>query len=302
LPKPLPSFTECLCGFTAGYFKKIERCFMDYRMSLVGLLTGLLIGLTGMGGGAILVPLLILIFRVPPLWAVGTDLTYCTVTKAVGSFVHMRQKHVHFGAVLWLACGSIPATFLSVWLAQSLHKHIGKTSDGMIVHIIGYTLLFVAILLLIKPRLMRWLDRRSQNLHKERLIAGEAMLAESQASWQRVYRPLLMIFIGAVVGFLVGLTSVGSGALIIVSLAFLFPHLTTKELVGTDVFQAFLLMASGTVGYATAGTIHWTLVGLLLLGSIPGVLIGSSLSKYVPERIMQPLLVVVLAISGWKLI
>ena len=275
---------------------------MDYRMSLVGLLSGFLIGLTGMGGGAILVPLLILIFRVPPLWAVGTDLTYAAITKAVGSLIHMRQKHVHFRAVLWLACGSIPATLLSVWLAQSLHQRMGNASNGMIVHVIGYTLLFVAVLLLAKPRLMRWLERRNQQARKQQLLAGEKLLDESQARWQRVYRPLITICVGAFVGFLVGLTSVGSGALIIVSLAFLFPRLSTKELVGTDVFQAFLLMAAGTLAYAAAGTIHWTLVGLLLLGSIPGVLIGSSLSKYVPDRLMQPLLVIVLIISAWKLI
>src|SRR5215469_15626411 len=131
--KSLP--TPFLSSFS---LERTKRCSMDYRMSLVGLLTGFLIGLTGMGGGAILVPLLILIFRVPPLWAVGSDLTYATVTKAVGSLIHIRQKHVHFRAVLWLACGSIPATLLSVWLAQSLHQHMGSASNGMIVHVIGY--------------------------------------------------------------------------------------------------------------------------------------------------------------------
>jgi len=105
-----------------------------------------------------------------------------------------------------------------------------------------------------------------------------------------------------VVGFLVGLTSVGSGTLIIVSLAFLFPRLTTKQLVGTDIFQAFMLLASAVIGYLNAGTINWTLVMLLLIGSLPGVLIVSRWSKYIPDRFMRPVLATVLVISGWKLI
>ena len=107
---------------------------------------------------------------------------------------------------------------------------------------------------------------------------------------------------GAFVGFLVGLTSVGSGTLIIVSLAFLFPRLTAKELVGTDIFQAFMLLASGAIAYIIGGTINWPIVGMLLIGSLPGVLIGSRLSKFIPDLYMRPILATVLVISGWKLI
>ncbi|HET7641185.1 MAG TPA: sulfite exporter TauE/SafE family protein, partial [Ktedonobacteraceae bacterium] len=122
------------------------------------------------------------------------------------------------------------------------------------------------------------------------------------SKWEKRYRPMVTIFVGAFVGFLVGLTSVGSGTLIIVSLAFLFPKLTSKELVGTDVFQAFMLLAAGSIAYITAGTINWPIVGMLLIGSIPGVFMGSKLSKYIPDRYMRPVLATVLAISGWKLI
>ena len=112
----------------------------------------------------------------------------------------------------------------------------------------------------------------------------------------------MIVLIGAFVGFLVGLTSVGSGTLIIVSLAFLFPRLTARELVGTDIFQAFMLLAAGAIAYITAGTINWRIVGLLLIGSLPGVFVGSKLSKFIPEPYMRPVLAVVLVISGWKLI
>jgi uncharacterized membrane protein YfcA len=113
---------------------------------------------------------------------------------------------------------------------------------------------------------------------------------------------LLTIIIGAIVGFLVGLTSVGSGTLIIVSLFFLFPKLTPKELVGTDVFQAFIMLLAGSMGYLFAGTINWTLAGLLLIGSLPGVIIGSRLSKYIPNKYIRPAIAIVMAISGWKLL
>lgn len=274
---------------------------MDYRISIVGLLIGLLVGLTGMGGGSLLAPIMILFFRIPPVWAVGTDIAYSTVTKAVGSIVHIRQKNVNFKVALWLAYGSVPATLLSVGLVQYLRKHYNSVINSVILHTLGFTLITVAILLVIKPFVMNRLEQRSQEKRKQAALRGE--IASSKPSrWEQYYRPVVTALIGAVVGFLVGLTSVGSGTLIIVSLAFLFPKLGPKELVGTDIFQAFMLLASGVIGYLMAGTINWTLVLLLLLGSLPGVFIGSKLSKYIPDRFMRPILATVLAISGLKLI
>ncbi len=275
---------------------------MDYRISLVGLFIGFLVGLTGMGGGSLLAPIMILIFRVPPVWAVGTDIAYSTVTKAVGSLVHIRQKSVNFKVAFWLACGSVPATVLSISLVQYIRKHYGDVVNGIIIHAIGFTLILVAVLLVLKPYLMRWLERRQLEVRKQAALEGEVTASQGATTWEKRYRPLLTVFVGAFVGFLVGLTSVGSGTLIIVSMAFLFPRLTSRELVGTDVFQAFMLLAAGAITYLVAGTINWTLVGLLLIGSIPGVFMGSKLSKYIPDRYMRPVLATVLAISGWKLI
>lgn len=276
---------------------------MDYRISLVGLFIGFLVGLTGMGGGSLLAPIMILIFRVPPVWAVGTDIAYSTITKAVGSLVHIRQKSVNFKLALWLACGSVPATVLSISLVQYIRKHYGDVVNGIIIHAIGFTLILVAVLLVLKPYLMRWLERRQlEEARKQAVLEGKVTAPQSATRWEKRYRPLLTVFVGAFVGFLVGLTSVGSGTLIIVSMAFLFPRLTSRELVGTDVFQAFMLLAAGAITYLAAGTINWILVGLLLIGSIPGVFMGSKLSKYIPDRYMRPVLATVLAISGWKLI
>ena len=276
---------------------------MDFRYSLVGLLIGFLVGLTGMGGGSLLAPILILIFKVPPVWAVGTDVTYSTVTKALGSIVHIRQKNVNFKIALWLACGSVPATLLSVAFVQYLRKHYGSVVNGVVLHAIGFTLILVAVLLVVKPFIMRRLEQRRIEMLKQAALASEPVEQTSApTTWEKRYRPLVTALVGAFVGFLVGLTSVGSGTLIIVSLAFLFPRLTAKELVGTDIFQAFMLLAAGAIAYIAGGTVNWPIVGLLLIGSLPGVVIGSRLSKYIPDPYMRPILAVVLVISGWKLI
>lgn len=274
---------------------------MDYRISLVGLFIGFLVGLTGMGGGALLAPIMILIFRVPPVWAVGTDIAYSTVTKAVGSIVHIRQKNVNFKIAFWLACGSVPATLVSVGFVQYMRKHYSDFINNFIIHTIGFTLLLVAVLLIAKPFIMRLLEHKNLEKQKQAALNSE-VAAQKISNWEKWYRPMVTIFVGAFVGFLVGLTSVGSGTLIIVSMAFLFPRLTSKELVGTDVFQAFMLLASAVIGYLNAGTINWTLVMLLLFGSLPGVFLGSKLSKFIPDRYMRPVLATVLVISGWKLI
>lgn len=281
---------------------------VDFRFSLVGLLIGFLVGLTGMGGGSLLAPILILVFHIPPVWAVGTDIAYSTVTKAAGSVVHFRQKNVNFKVALWLACGSVPATLLSVTLVQYIHKRYGTIVNGVVLHVLGFTLILVAILLVIKPFIMRRIER--SRLERQQLLllsesvnpAEQGEAAVPASLWELRYRPLVTMLVGAFVGFLVGLTSVGSGTLIIVSLAFLFPRLTSKELVGTDIFQAFMLLAAGAIGYLAGGTINWSIVGLLLIGSLPGVFLGSKLSKFIPDRYMRPVLATVLVISGWKLI
>ena len=275
---------------------------MDYRISLVGLLIGFLVGLTGMGGGSLLAPIMILFFHIPPVWAVGTDIAYSTVTKALGSVVHFRQKNVNYKVALWLACGSVPATLLSVGLVQYIRKHYGAVVNGVILHALGFTLVLVAVMLILKPFIMRYFDQRRIEKQKQEALTGVISSPKRTELWEKRYRPVVTAMVGAVVGFLVGLTSVGSGTLIIVSLAFHFPRLTSKELVGTDIFQAFMLLASGAIAYFVAGTINWPIVGMLLIGSLPGVYLGSKSSKYIPERFMRPVLATVLAISRLKLI
>ena len=179
---------------------------MDYRISIIGLFIGFLVGLTGMGGGALLAPIMILVLKVPPVWAVGTDIAYSAVTKTLGSIVHIRQKSVNFKVALWLACGSVPATILGVGIVQYIHKHYGDVINGVIVHTIGFTLLLVALLLVIKPYIMRRVDRENLEAQKEAALKGETASSKTATLWEKRYRPLLTILIGAIVGFLVGLT------------------------------------------------------------------------------------------------
>ncbi len=254
-----------------------------------------------MGGGALLAPVMILLFRVPPIWAVGTDMTYSAVTKAFGAYVHLRQKTVNMKIVLWLACGSVPATMAGVGLVQYIRHTYGDAVNGLILKSIGVTLLIVAVLLVAKPYIMRRQEKKRLERHVSVLDERAVLEKQRDARWERYVRPALTIAVGVAVGFLVGLTSVGSGTLIIVALTFLFPRLSSKELVGADIVHAVMLHLAGAMLYFQAGTINWGLTGLLLLGSLPGVVIGSRLSKYIPDRYMRPLLATVLVISGWKL-
>ncbi|WP_052889781.1 sulfite exporter TauE/SafE family protein [Thermogemmatispora carboxidivorans] len=275
---------------------------MDFRISLAGLMVGFLIGLTGMGGGSLLAPIMILLFRVPPLWAVTSDVTYSAITKGFGTIIHARQRQIDFRAALWLACGSVPAILVSVLLVQYIRAHYGHLINTILLHAIGYTLVLVAVLLLARPYLLRYAERRARERKKAAIEAGQSEGSEEAAGRPSWYRRVLLILAGAFVGFLVGLTSVGSGTLIIVTLAFLYPELGPKKLVGTDIFQAFLLLLAGMVGYLSSGSINWEIVGLLLLGSLPGVYIGSKLSKFIPDQVLNPVLAIVLAVSGLKLI
>ncbi len=278
---------------------------MDYRISFVGLLVGFLVGMTGVGGGSLLAPILILVLKVPPVWAVGTDNAYSAVTKAFGAGIHIQQKTFslkNLKIALWLACGSVPATLIGVGIVEYMRTHYGDLINGIILRAIGLTLILVAILLIVKPLIMRRFDRKRANTEKELALKGETLPDEEQSRWATHYRPIVTILIGAFVGFLVGLTSVGSGTLIIVALAFLYPRLATRELVGADIVHAVALNLAGAIAYFVGGTINWPIVGMLLIGSLPGVFLGSKVSKFIPERFMRPILATVLVLSGWKLI
>lgn len=256
---------------------------MDLRISILGFVVGLLVGLTGMGGGALMTPALILLGLARPVIAVGTDLVWGTLTKAVGAFVHCRQKTVDFTIIRRLSIGSIPGALGGLVLLARLHTHGVEAMDRAVVRMLAIALMCVALSLFIRAA-----RRRQPNPSKEELF-------HRAPAW-------LTSLLGAVVGFVVSLTSVGSGSLIVACLVVLYPSTPMRRIVGSDILHALFLVGVSALGHLGLGSINVPLLGALLVGSIPGVWIGSKMSAVVPERILQPVLATTLFFLGYKLL
>ncbi|MBI3989357.1 MAG: sulfite exporter TauE/SafE family protein, partial [candidate division NC10 bacterium] len=241
----------------------------------------------GIGGGAVMTPLLILFVGVRPVIAVGTDLAYGAITKAVGALIHYRQKTVQLSIAGFLALGSVPASLLGVALLSWMKRRGGDVQvDAFVSHALGIVLIVVAVSLVARP-------------HRSKKGSVEAGGLWERHPWRRT---LLTILLGAGVGFLVGLTSVGSGSLIVAGMVILYPHLPLNRVVGTDIFHAALLVASAAMAHFRTGGVDLQLLQWLLVGSIPGVLLGSKLSIVFPERVLRPILAVALFSVGYKLL
>jgi uncharacterized membrane protein YfcA len=266
---------------------------MDMRFALIGLIIGFLIGLTGMGGGSLMTPIMILVMGVKPVIAVGTDLAYGAVTKIIGAGTHLRQGTVHRRTTVLLALGSVPASLLGVGLTSWLRESDPTLVNDALVHAIAWVLMLVAVLMIARPVLTRLARRRSArrsvNWRDDLYALGD------RHAW-------ILPVIGASTGFLVGLTSVGSGTLVIVGLLFLYPRWQSKELVGTDVFHAAMLVSAASAAQLAAGNVNISMVLSLLLGSIPGVLLGSRMAMGFPEQLLRVSLASILLISGAKML
>src|SRR4051795_11089407 len=252
---------------------------MDPTLALAGLGVGIIVGLTGMGGGALMTPVLVLVFGVPPIAAVSSDLAASAVMKPFGGFVHARRGTVNWRMVGWLCAGSVPSAFAGVLLLRLLGD------DASMQHAIrvalGGALLLAAAGLLVKA----WTGRRQ---------------GDGPAAPVRV-KPLPTALLGAAGGLIVGLTSVGSGSLIIVVLLAMYPRLRANDLVGTDLVQAIPLVTAAALGHALFGDLKLDLAAAVLVGSVPGVLIGSRISSRAPAGLVRSALVIVLLASALKL-
>ncbi len=248
---------------------------------LAGFLVGLLIGLTGVGGGSLMTPLLILAFGIAPVSAVGTDLLQAFVTKSVGTTVHEIGRTVAWRIVLRLAAGSLPASALTiVFLSERLHS---AGAMRTITLLLGISVILTAVMVLFKGTLLRLTGPAAERL-------------------SRGWAAALTVAAGVLLGVLVTLTSVGAGALGVVMLTFLYPHLPTSRIVGVDIAHAVPLTLLAGLGHWWLGSIDWGLLGALLLGSVPGVIVGSLLAAHVPERVLRPVLALVMLAAGSKLI
>jgi uncharacterized protein len=258
---------------------------MDFRICILGFVVGLLVGLTGMGGGALMTPALILLGLARPAIAVGTDLVWGTLTKAVGSLVHVKQKTVDFTLVRRLAYGSVPGSLAGLLLLAILRKRGTDSVDHLVVRMLAVALMCVAISLFVRA----WRGPRIR-------VEGDSKSIESRwPAW-------LTSVVGGVIGFLVCLTSVGSGSLIVAFLVVAYPFTPMRRIVGSDIVHALILVGISALGHLGLGTINVPLLGALLVGSIPGVWVGSKMSLVVPERVLQPILATTLFFLGYKLL
>lgn len=254
---------------------------MSIGITAMGLLVGFLVGMTGVGGAALLTPVLILV-GIQPSIAVGTDLVYNSITKLFGVAQHWRQKSVNVQMVKYLAIGSIPSAVLAIGALhyfEAFYQH----QEQIIKHALGYVLVLVAAAILIRTFFEKKLRPNKWQLKP---------LEEKKG---------LTILIGAVFGFIVGLTSLGSGSLFAVAMVYLY-RMNTTEMVGTDIAHAFLLVTAAGMLHAGFGSVDYMLTANLLMGSIPGVLLGSTLSAKIPARPLRAVVATVILVSGLKLI
>ena len=254
---------------------------MDLTLALAGLGVGIVVGMTGMGGGALMTPLLVLLFGVPTVAAVSSDLVASAVMKPFGGWVHARRGTVNWRLVGWLCVGSVPAAFLGV-LGLRLVGDDGAMQRTIKVAL-GVALLLAAGGLLLKA----WAGRRRHGVGPAPAIT---------------VRPVRTVLLGAAGGLIVGLTSVGSGSLIIVALLMLYPALRANDLVGTDLVQAIPLVTAAALGHVFFGDLHLDIAAAVLIGSIPGVLLGARISSRAPAGLIRAALVIVLLTSALKLL
>jgi uncharacterized membrane protein YfcA len=254
----------------------------DPRLILAGLITGLLVGMTGMGGGALMTPLLIFLFNFNPATAIGTDILHGAIFKSFGAVKHRRLGTVRARLAGWMLVGSAPASLLGVWTATYLTDRYGDSVDSVQGRVLGYTLLVGSMAVRVKAL-----------VHPSRAEAGVGRV------WTRISKE--NVCIGVVGGFIVGLTSVGSGTLFALAMLLAFP-LAAKFVVGTDIAHAAALLWVAGIGHLVAGNVDVPAIGWLLVGSIPGVLIGSQISVGLPETVLRFALAGVLALSGLKLL
>ena len=258
---------------------------MDWAYTVAGLGVGFVVGVTGMGGGSLMTPLLVLFFGVSPAVAVGTDLLYASITKAGGAWVHSLKGNVDWKLVGWLACGSLPAAAATALILIALDlqdKHLETLING----VLGVALILTAIAILFRDRLRR---------------AGRTgQPADRGGNEWRLWAATVAI--GTTLGVLVTISSVGAGAIGIVAMLWLYPRLRSVRLVGVDIAHAVPLTAVAGLAHFYMGSVDFVLLGSLLLGSLPGIYLGSHVGGLFPDRILRPTLACMLLLIGGRLV
>ncbi|UWU16015.1 sulfite exporter TauE/SafE family protein [Rhizobium sullae] len=253
--------------------------------SLSGFFVGALVGITGVGGGSLMTPLLVLLFGIHPATAVGTDLLYAAVTKTAGTAVHGMHGRINWRVVGALGAGSVPAALLMLWLMAGVDRKSVEVAHTITVAL-GWLLVMTAVMLVFRAQILAFARR----------VTGE------RAPPRPATIVILTTVLGLALGILVTLTSVGAGALGVTILLVLYPRLDVREIVGSDIVHAVPLTLIGGMGYWIIGEIDWPLLIALLIGSIPGIIAGSLLAPKLHERTIRIVLALTLVIVAWKLL
>ncbi|MTV39239.1 sulfite exporter TauE/SafE family protein [Duganella radicis] len=256
---------------------------MDLQFVASGFAVGLLVGMTGVGGGSLMTPLLTLLFGVTPAVAVGTDLAFASLTKGVGTFTHRMRGTVHWDIVRRLCMGALPAALIAS-IGLKYFGTLSKEMGQIIRYTIAGSVFLTVIALLFRRKMLAWITT-----HPERQLQGRALHNAT-------------IFTGAVLGVLVTISSIGAGAIGATVLVMLYPRLTAAEVAGTDIAYAVPLTAIAAVGHWWLGSINWMLLLTLLVGSVPGITIGAYAARAVPERLLRGILAVTLVAVAVKLV
>jgi uncharacterized membrane protein YfcA len=250
--------------------------------ALSGFVVGALVGLTGVGGGSLMTPLLVLAFGVHPATAVGTDLLYAAATKTVGTAVHGANGTVDWGIVGRLGAGSIPATLLTLFVLSHLETKAGAANQ-VITFVLGVALLGTAIAILFRPLILKFFKDRAGRPNPLRTT-------------------VLTVLLGAALGVLVSISSVGAGAIGVTVLLILYPGMPIGRLVGSDIAHAVPLTLIAGLGHWLIGSVNFPMLASLLCGSVPGIILGSLITSRVSDRVLRPIIAVILAIVGGKLV
>lgn len=256
---------------------------MDPRVSAIGALVGLLVGLSGVGGSSLMAPLLILVVRLNPLAAVGTDLLYSVPTKLLGAYLHGRQGTVDRRTLQWLVLGGVPAAILGIGVLVQVRAHMdAATLNAIVKHLVGVMLILVAALIVSAPYL--------------------ATLFRNRPETGRTDERARLLALGALVGFCVSLTSIGSGSLTVPILYLLAPHLGLRRVIGSNIAFAAILVPVAALGHLGLGDVDMPVAGNLLLGSLPGVFVGSKLCATLPDQWLRPAMAVIMVWAGVVLV
>jgi uncharacterized protein len=252
---------------------------MDPAIVFFGFGVGFLVGLTGMGGGSLMTPLLILIFGIKPTTAIGTDIFYAAITKTAGGWRHLKLKTVNIPLTWWMAAGSVPSAIAGVWFLDFLERRLGDDLDGTVFAILAGCLLVVGAITLLRSLFLadKFEERESFDMHTRHKVAA--------------------VGIGATTGFVIGLSSAGSGTVIAIMLITVF-RLTPQRVVGTDVFHAAILLWAAGIAHWIGGNVDFGLAANILIGSVPGVILGSNMSVKWPQGLLRTALGVVLIAAG----